>query len=1265
MEPFTSLDRHSRIDSSSPELPEPSLHTVQKQTYETIPTIPLIRTHENFSYHDSLSSIDLSRGLVTSRDETQRPTQPLPFNEISSPDMPTSPNGPTVQVAASSPTSVPSRRPNGILASAMAPAGTTFRRPYVPPSSQPITITIDSDDEGPQYRGGDSSGSDRASLKRNDIKTSVFIRKSQDRPTEKVPESPQPASGVNRFRDITASARYDPNEKSVPPARTQFEVDPRIRNPNLLNFRTITGPGAPKRSSDPMANAYSNVKRPRQTGPARAQPVINISDEEDITLEEIRDLNMRKKVNHLNNVFPQYSVRQCYDTLLLKNGNFNDAQDHILLMSEGNDKLASTIDHINLTGSEDELMRTPVQPSRPPQTIAKESKQQMSKPVQSIRQKWGSSQPPPKAVGTKTFSIFEEPKKGRKLVRGRKEMSPLPSVHKTSIGFGRASGDSDSDDADSGVHSDTEEVSFGARLLSFFNNCSSNDLVDTAAISSDIATHIISQRPFASLDRVEAVTIPDNGRSKSKRKPNAIGPKILEKCGEMLRSYEAVDFLVRKCESIAKPLAREMQAWGTKVQSSKNGELEIVSLKAVPASSHDSGIGTPVSDMEDDKTNGSRKAMTNYISQPLIMADGVQMKDYQIMGVNWLSLLYKKRLSGILADDMGLGKTIQVIAFFAWLLENGEKGPHLVVVPAATLENWLQEFQRFCPTLKVEPYYASNPQERLEIAAQIEENRDNINVLITTYTVAKAKDDFPWLKHFGFCCTVFDEGHYLKNADSQVASKLVKIESKFRLLLTGTPLQNNLKELISLLAFLQPSMFRDKKNELQAIFTHGVKTLDHNHEALLSAQRIARARSMLTPFILRRKKYQVLKDLPKKERRVEYCDLTLEQAEIYTHWIEKAREIRARRERGENVTDETTNILMRLRQAAIHPFLFRRLYPDQILPKIAKACLQVDMWRESNPDLIVTELQVYSDMEIHKLCEPHLPLQRFALNDKQYLCSGKVQKMLELLRKFISEGHRTLIFSQFVMVLDILELVLEREAIPYFRLDGTTKVAQRQDLIDEFCEEGNETPVFMLSTRAGGAGINLAKANKVIVFDSGFNPQDDVQAENRAHRIGQVKEVEVVRLVSRGTVEEQIYAMGAVKLRLDEEVAGAGSFEDDSVEQREVERKEEEGRRAVEELFWKKLDANRPDVERESLEKRNSGYIANVEEANKVMHDVGEGEPASRNVKRETALGKKQVDDDLEVEEESDRQVGLSLPARTRRRQPASKAASRGKVEVK
>ena len=210
------------------------------------------------------------------------------------------------------------------------------------------------------------------------------------------------------------------------------------------------------------------------------------------------------------------------------------------------------------------------------------------------------------------------------------------------------------------------------------------------------------------------------------------------------------------------------------------------------------------------------------------------------MGVNWLSLLFERKLSCILADDMGLGKTCQVVAFLAHLLEKGIKGPHLVVVPGSTLENWLREFSVFCPKLHVMPYYAGQ-NERPGIQTQILDNLDTLNVVVTTYTLAKTKDDNKFLRKLKPVVCVYDEGHLLKNSKSAGYEALMRIPSITRLLLTGTPLQNNLRELASLLGFILPSVFREHSEDLEAIFSHKAKTTDDSHAALLSNQRIARA----------------------------------------------------------------------------------------------------------------------------------------------------------------------------------------------------------------------------------------------------------------------------------------------------------------------------------------------------------------------------------------------------------------------------------------
>ena len=371
------------------------------------------------------------------------------------------------------------------------------------------------------------------------------------------------------------------------------------------------------------------------------------------------------------------------------------------------------------------------------------------------------------------------------------------------------------------------------------------------------------------------------------------------------------------------------------------------------------------------------------------------------------------------------------------------------------------------------PYYASQS-ERPRIQTQILDNLDSLNIVVTTYTLAKTKDDNKFLRKLKPIVCVYDEGHLLKNSKSAGYEALMKIPTQFRLLLTGTPLQNNLRELASLLGFILPSVFRDHSEDLEAIFSHKAKTSDSSHAALLSNQRIARAKSIMTPFVLRRKKHQVLKHLPAKTRRVEYCELSKSQSEIYAMEKARAHRVITARAAGQKTSNETANIMMALRKASIHPLLFRRLYDDSAIAKMSKACLGEPEYEHSNVELVFEDMEVMTDMELHRFCEQHpRTMSKFLLQSNPWMDSGKVSKLAELLRTFKQNGDRALVFSQFVMVLDVLEAVMETLEMQFFRLDGSTPMEQRQDMIDQFHEEEDIT-VFLLSTGAGGAGINLA-----------------------------------------------------------------------------------------------------------------------------------------------------------------------------------------------
>ncbi|KAH0544191.1 hypothetical protein FGG08_001636 [Glutinoglossum americanum] len=1074
-----------------------------------------------------------------------------------------------VQVAASSPLREPpkpspvrfggnSRPSGGILASAMAPPGTAFRLPHGVQKAPQKPVVIDlSDDDGPQYRG-DSSDEDSLIRRTTDIKPSKFgtarVSPCVDTTVERIKESPN--SGLSKFKEITGSSFYRPLDKSKPRGSnmTGSVFDTRNRDKTTSSkFATSTGPN--KRPASSMATPYAGTSRPpkqaRQSGPERAKLV------EDIPLEDIRDFHLRDRVQRMRVVLPYATNLMCRNALLLKKGNFDDAME--LLVSQE--------DHAEVVEA-DSVMSGEEQPMKQMYT----SKRQVKAPNRTIQDKWSSTQALPSLPQVSPATTPKKPK--RKLVRGRKEpSSPVIETVRPSPIQTIESGD----DSDSGIEPESEDDDeLEGKVLGFFNTCSIRDLTDIANTTEETASVILSQKPFNSLEDVRQVSsdIPITTKTGKRKTPKkAIGDKIVDICLEMWTGYEAVDALVSQCEALGKPLADAMEKWGVDVfGAAKGGEIELLNFndteEVKTESLRDSGIGTPndsalalgeEGDGDIKILSASRTAKANkdiFAKQPSIMSEDTVLKDYQIVGLNWLILLFEHKLSCILADEMGLGKTCQVISFLSHLLEHkGIQGPHLIVVPSSTLENWLREFRRFSPSLTVEPYYGLQ-KERVEQRDRIERNRAHINVIVTTYQTASGNPlDSKFLRCQKPVVCVYDEGHYLKNSNSSRYASLMRIPAMFRVLLTGTPLQNNLQELASLLSFILPSVFKERKDDLAYIFKHKAKTTDDSHDALLSAQRIARAKSMLTPFVLRRKKHQVLKDLPGKTCRVVYCEPTISQWEIYRDELLKAREAMEARAAGQKPTKEQNNVMMQLRKAAIHPLLFRRLFDDNKIRKMSKACLMEPDWSDRDADLVYEDMGYMSDFELYKFCTNYpKTMSRYNLKDNEWMDSGKVQKLCELLLGYRANGDRVLVFSQFTLVLNILEAVLDTLAMQYFRLDGGTKVQERQDMIDQFYEEKDIT-VFLLSTKAGGSGINLACANKVIIFDLSFNPQEDLQAENRAHRVGQEREVEVVRLVMKGTIEEQIFALGETKLALDSRVAGEGI---DEKEAKEVELKSEE-----------------------------------------------------------------------------------------------------------
>ncbi|XJO78240.1 hypothetical protein BDV3_002716 [Batrachochytrium dendrobatidis] len=543
--------------------------------------------------------------------------------------------------------------------------------------------------------------------------------------------------------------------------------------------------------------------------------------------------------------------------------------------------------------------------------------------------------------------------------------------------------------------------------------------------------------------------------------------------------------------------------------------------------------------------------------QPKIIPSTLQLKQYQIVGVSWLMMLYQKQLGGILADEMGLGKTAQVIAFLAHLYTLGERGPHLIVVPASTLENWVRELNRWCPKLCVASYSGSLSDRRW-LQEDIT-NNSKLNVIVTTYSMATgSKEDRTFLRRIRIKSLILDEGHMVKNIESNRYKHLMAISAPFRLLLTGTPLQNNLLELLALLTFVMPRLFVTDQKTLERIFLF--KSLGGGDESSLSHERINRAKKIMTPFVLRRRKDQVLRDLPPKTKVLNVCTPVSSQLQLYKDILLCSKKAIAASEKTtvphttklstdsdkaekplkSETSDQTaslanrqlSNVLMDLRKVANHPLLVRSRYTDAKLRIMAKAIMREPEHCDKNVEYIWEDMCIMSDFEIHQLCLKYKTLMPHKLSDKVIMDSCKLVKLKSMLLEMRAQGDKILVFSQFVIMLDILEPVMEHLGIKYLRLDGTTPVGIRQSMMDEFNNDP-EITVFLLTTKSGGVGINLTSANVVIMYDIDYNPHNDAQAEDRAHRVGQTRAVTVHRLIMDNSIEQHILRLAEHKLELD------------------------------------------------------------------------------------------------------------------------------------
>ncbi|CZT52557.1 probable SNF2 family ATP-dependent chromatin-remodeling factor snf21 [Rhynchosporium secalis] len=490
-------------------------------------------------------------------------------------------------------------------------------------------------------------------------------------------------------------------------------------------------------------------------------------------------------------------------------------------------------------------------------------------------------------------------------------------------------------------------------------------------------------------------------------------------------------------------------------------------------------------------------------AQPSILVGGT-LKEYQIKGLQWMISLYNNNLNGILADEMGLGKTIQTISLLTYLVEKKKQnGPFLVIVPLSTLTNWNLEFEKWAPSL-AKVVYKGPPATRKQQQQQI--RYGNFQVLLTTYEYIIK--DRPILSKIKWVHMIIDEGHRMKNASSKLSATLTQYyNTRYRLILTGTPLQNNLPELWALLNFVLPTIFKSVKSFDEWFNTPFANTGGQDKMELTEEEQILvirRLHKVLRPFLLRRLKKDVEKDLPDKTEKVIKCKFSSLQSRLYKQMVTHNKLVVSDGKGGKTGARGLSNMIMQLRKLCNHPFVFG------------------EVENQMNP--LNTS------------------------NDLLWRTSGKFELLDRILPKYQKTGHRVLMFFQMTAIMDIMEDYLRYRGIIFMRLDGTTKSDDRSDLLREFNAPDSPYFMFLLSTRAGGLGLNLQTADTVIIYDSDWNPHQDLQAQDRAHRIGQKNEVRILRLISSNSVEEKILERAKFKLDMDGKVIQAGRFDNKSSE---------------------------------------------------------------------------------------------------------------------
>ncbi|XP_059048856.1 chromodomain-helicase-DNA-binding protein 7 [Achroia grisella] len=474
---------------------------------------------------------------------------------------------------------------------------------------------------------------------------------------------------------------------------------------------------------------------------------------------------------------------------------------------------------------------------------------------------------------------------------------------------------------------------------------------------------------------------------------------------------------------------------------------------------------------------------------------GNTLRPYQLEGLNWLLFSWHNNRNCILADEMGLGKTIQSLTFVNSTWEYGIRGPFLIIAPLSTIPNWQREFEAWTEMNVVVYHGSQQSKSMLQEYEFYYKNEDGepikeitkFNVLITTFEIIVT--DFQELKSFNWRICVIDEAHRLKNRNCKLLEGLRQLHLEHRVLLSGTPLQNNVNELFSLLNFLEPSQFSSSDAFL------------NEFGQLKTESEVLKLQALLKPMMLRRLKEDVEKTLAPKEETIIEVELTNIQKKYYRAILERNFSFLQKGTASAANIPNLMNTMMELRKCCIHPYLLNGA-EDQI---------QFDYKQTYGEDK-----EAYYKALIQS--------------------SGKMVLVDKLLPKLKAGGHRVLIFSQMVRCLDILEDYLLFRKYPFERIDGRIRGNLRQEAIDRFSKPDSDRFVFLLCTKAGGLGINLTAADTVIIYDSDWNPQNDLQAQARCHRIGQQKMVKIYRLICRNTYEREMFDKASLKLGLDKAI---------------------------------------------------------------------------------------------------------------------------------